>query len=698
MKKLNLLLFLLSIFYCASLSAQTWDGGGGDTNWNNNFNWDTDLVPLPGALVEFTQTVAVTSTGTVLTPSQIRVRGAGTKLTLDLDITVGGLTPVPAIRVDGNTELVIPDTRTLILNPPMTEHGIVNFSGAANAAITVDAGGTINIVLADRGMNLRNSSFVFTNNGTITIGSCDDDGINLGVGASFINNGTMTLGLLDRDGIDNSGNFTNNGALTIISANNKGINNKISGTFNNDGLIDMSDFLITMDDGIYNLGNFYNDTLGVISITRMTDDAIEALRGTFTNDGTISLIVNDGAMLGNEGIRVGSNTVSSTFLNNGIIEVDAGSGVLSRAIHVLTGSGSSLFTNNGLVSLDGGNPNQTFFSKGTTINGPVGTLNTGNGRMNVNLGTFTNNGLFVSNYPTQPGVFTNLTGNSVNDGFFRHNNISFSNGAGSIVDNGVNMNDPTETTFDLGGGCDVTVAGVGATQTWLNVFGDTIDIMGPDLSFMDALPNTDSATIVASGIDVRLTVRNVCLDAVLPIELLDFSAFPKEKSVLLEWETISEIDNDYMAVERSADADKFVEIGRLAGAGNSSSNIRYELEDTAPLTGINYYRLRQVDFDGTTSYSQIVAVNFKGQTTAPPIALYPNLVRTGGSMELDLRYAAPEAATYIIVNSQGQQVASYTFVGGTRQELIVNDLPAGMYYLLNTNVPTSTGAKFVILR
>lgn len=697
MRKLLLLSSYLCFFF--GLQAQIWDGDAGDNNWNNPLNWDTDMVPLNDALVEFTTTVTVnagaSSTLTTI-PAQIIVRGTGTILTLDLNMTIGGtMDNVPAVQINPNAHLRIPTGRELTLTPGASQNGIVNFSGAGNAALTIEELASLNIIIANRGMSLQNNSFLFTNNGTLLITECVGDGINLGAGATFINNGDVTLGILGQDGIDNKGSLLNNGSIQVIRAAKNAILNDFNATFTNKGLLDISDIGLTTDDGIFSRGDFTNDTTGVITITNMQDEGIDALDGTFTNIGIIDIMVRNAAPVTASGISVGSGSVTGNFVNRGIIDINAGGGMDARAVHVFSGvGGATSFVNNGLLTLNNGNPNQLFFTQGTTVNGPTGTINTGNGRINVNLWNFTNNGLIESNYPTLPGVFTGLTGNSFNDGFFRTNNSLFSNGTGVIVDNGINMNDPAQTTFDLGGGCDVTIGGAGAQQIWLNMAGDSV-AMGPDLSFENAFSNIMSTTITAFGIDVSLTVENLCA-AALPIELTSFTATPKEKSVMLNWETAGEINNDYMAVERSGNAREFTEIGKIAGAGNSNSPLQYQLEDTAPLKGINYYRLRQVDYDGTINYSNIISVNFNATPGIPTVALYPNVVRTGGSMEIDLVNFPSQQMTFRILNSQGQIINNVSLVGGTRQSFEPGNLPAGIYFLINTNSATKTSTKFVL--
>jgi hypothetical protein len=453
----------------------------------------------------------------------------------------------------------------------------------------------------------------------------------------------------------------------------------------------------TDDDGIFSLGTFDNQLTGVITVGGMLDDGVEAQAGVFTNNGTINLDLSGATLAGNTGLSIGSNNDLGNFTNNGTIEVISGSNSLGTALVVFPGLAApfSTFTNNGMVILNDGNPARRFLTRGITVNGPTGTINTGTGRINVSTNTFRNNGLIVSSFPGLPGVTTGGSGTSLNDGFFRTNSSLFSDGGGTISNLGINMNDPAQTTFNRGGACTVTIGGPGATQFWKNVSGTVVGGQGPNLSFMNAFPDISSATINAVGIDVSMTLTNLCA-AALPIELTSFTAVRKEKTVMLEWETAGEVNNDYMAVERSGDARFFTEIGKVAGAGNSNSAINYELEDTVPLSGINYYRLRQVDYDGTTNYSKIISVTFNGETGLPTVALYPNVVKSGESMEIDLLNFPQQQMTFRILNSQGQIVNNFSLAGGTRQSFETGNLAAGVYFLISTNSSSRTSTRFVV--
>lgn len=94
----------------------------------------------------------------------------------------------------------------------------------------------------------------------------------------------------------------------------------------------------------------------------------------------------------------------------------------------------------------------------------------------------------------------------------------------------------------------------------------------------------------------------------LPVQLVSFSAQRSGSAVVCNWQTAQELYNDHFAVERSADGEKFVPVGTVAGRGTTATSQHYRFSDAQPLPTTAYYRLRQVDTDGTETLSQVVAV------------------------------------------------------------------------------------------
>lgn len=120
------------------------------------------------------------------------------------------------------------------------------------------------------------------------------------------------------------------------------------------------------------------------------------------------------------------------------------------------------------------------------------------------------------------------------------------------------------------------------------------------------------------------TLASTTTNNPLPIELTYFEALENGNYVDLAWETASEIDNDYFTIERSKDGVNFESIEKVLGAGNSSQSIEYSTVDKQPYSGVSYYRLKQTDFNGEYTYSDVEVVNF---SKSNEITVYPNPVK-----------------------------------------------------------------------
>ncbi|MDF1673819.1 MAG: T9SS type A sorting domain-containing protein [Vicingaceae bacterium] len=166
----------------------------------------------------------------------------------------------------------------------------------------------------------------------------------------------------------------------------------------------------------------------------------------------------------------------------------------------------------------------------------------------------------------------------------------------------------------------------------------------------------------------------------LPIELLSFKGESHDGYNKLAWTTATEINNDYFILEVSPNiADGFEEIGTLDGAGNSNIELSYSFMDNNPRNGINYYRLKQVDFDGEYSYSDVVALNSnKGDN----IIMYPN--PSTGKLFLDIKGLRDERYKILCSNVLGSQFEEELYIkrGDATYELDrFSSLNRGIYFI-----------------
>jgi hypothetical protein len=157
----------------------------------------------------------------------------------------------------------------------------------------------------------------------------------------------------------------------------------------------------------------------------------------------------------------------------------------------------------------------------------------------------------------------------------------------------------------------------------------------------------------------------------LPISLTSFVAEKTgDTEATLTWKTASEINNKGFFVEKSTDAQNFVDLDFVEGAGNSTATRSYQFKDHE-LVGKAYYRLRQVDFDGTTSFSPLVVV--ENET----LVVYPNPVQNR------LFVSVGELASDIparLLNAQGAEVWQGN-LNQTQKDLNVSLFARGVYFL-----------------
>jgi hypothetical protein len=114
----------------------------------------------------------------------------------------------------------------------------------------------------------------------------------------------------------------------------------------------------------------------------------------------------------------------------------------------------------------------------------------------------------------------------------------------------------------------------------------------------------------------------------LPVEWISFTADRLDsRNIQLRWETDNEVNNDYFVVQRSVDAEFFEDIGEVDGSGNTEEPKTYMFLDNNYQANINYYRLKQVDFNGTFSFSNIVEVRFEGKEDFLAFHVFPSPVR-----------------------------------------------------------------------
>lgn len=177
----------------------------------------------------------------------------------------------------------------------------------------------------------------------------------------------------------------------------------------------------------------------------------------------------------------------------------------------------------------------------------------------------------------------------------------------------------------------------------------------------------------------------------LPISLTSFTGTALDKSVLLNWKTASEENNDYFDVQHSADGKTFTSIGKVTGAGTSTSENSYSFKDENPFAGTNYYKLVQHDFDGKTSSSKVVAVNSNIAAAALSVYAAPS------DLKITLSSPNKTEGTFEVFDIGGKKLASTSTAvnKGYNQLSVPVSLQSGVHFIRYTADGETFTQKFM---
>lgn len=261
----------------------------------------------------------------------------------------------------------------------------------------------------------------------------------------------------------------------------------------------------------------------------------------------------------------------------------------------------------------------------------------------------------------------------------------------------VNLNDGASVIVDVNGlPGDYTISRTGEEGTFVKtitiieeIVDNTLEATELWVRFTPSKTGASSAQITHSSEGATtevLTVNGSTPVIPLPVELISFKAVKQNSAVFLTWATASELDNDYFDVEMTEDLKgKFKAVGRVhSSVNNSSIRQNYQFTHKGNFTGTRYYRLKQVDLDGTTDYSKVVAVSANGLHMAVEPRVYPNPINPDSK----LVYTAEEAGklNVTVVNMSGTRIQSKSYDVEAGENTITlnlnNNLPKGIYILM----------------
>lgn len=187
--------------------------------------------------------------------------------------------------------------------------------------------------------------------------------------------------------------------------------------------------------------------------------------------------------------------------------------------------------------------------------------------------------------------------------------------------------------------------------------------------------------ITTGNVKVVETAQNACKGdtvrlnnvIVLPVTLVSFTGKEQNGKSILTWITSTEINNSHFDVERSIDGVHFTRIGSVAGSGNSYITKYYRFIDALTNTKVTYYRLKQIDFNGELTYSNIININSKGLDAATQLVVFPNPANNSIGIDGLLGQA-------FLYDAMGRMIATITENG----LVDISHLTPGMYFVKTT--------------
>ncbi|MFM9945956.1 MAG: T9SS type A sorting domain-containing protein, partial [Bacteroidia bacterium] len=168
----------------------------------------------------------------------------------------------------------------------------------------------------------------------------------------------------------------------------------------------------------------------------------------------------------------------------------------------------------------------------------------------------------------------------------------------------------------------------------------------------------------------------------LPVNFLYLNAKQVGDFGDISWATATEKNNDYFSIEKSFDTKSFVSIGKVYGAGNSQQIIHYSFSDSNLAEGTNYYRLKQVDYNGLYEYTPIKVINNTEWSKTNSFKLFP--VPAVDVLNLELNSTANGIIHINILNQMGKVVSQLETFGNRGKNNIkvdIREIPSGIYFL-----------------
>lgn len=466
------------------------------------------------------------------------------------------------------------------------------------------------------------------------------------VGADAIGNLTITQtggSVTLNNNVDVKGNFTTSNATSVLNLNAKYL--KVAGNFSN--------------------------ASGSTTLTGVAGSTIE-----FNGTGTQTYQAGTGGV-GLNHVLMNHTGTGVTLLSN--LVVSTGTLTLTQG-RMITGANECRITNNSsgactpgnTTSFIEGNLRRTLDGNATSYDFPVGSPTTGYQRANITFTTATTIPQLLArfdNYAPGPGPAASECPNNTYSALNMFNNGYWTITASANPTNGTYNTTLYPTNVSNNTGLGWTVAKGTSTAAF-------------------ALNGTCAAStatqVIRTGMNGFSVFGVAQSTAPLPVELVSFTGVALDEKNQLSWTTASETNNQYFYIERSDDGVNFTTIGRKDGAGTTSQMRYYSFDDFSPIEGTNYYRLRQVDYNGAFMYSAIISLDFhRGNMSVSNVKPNP----TNGEVNFDFNSPVETNLHILITDVTGRVVKDEIVVvkpGTTYVNTAIEESGAGIYTMIIT--------------
>ncbi len=636
-------------------------GAGGKLIAAGTYNWeDGDIGASFELNIDGAGTLNIMGISSKRIPGKLKVDGLAKWFTTSLAVPAGGTLEVTGIfetDFDGTLSGVAFGSVGSIINSGTIEKK--GGGGITEINVPISNSGTIKVSsdTIDIGEKL-------TNTGTVNISAGNQlrllDGSDFGAASIFLGTGDIDF-VLGSHIISSSSAIPNLlaffGSTTTVSGAFMASNEVylLGGTLKGSGSISCSD-------AFFYSGGDLELNITILASTKMEIYSTDAktLKSTITQNGTLKLLENAVFSMASPGII--NNTSTFTF--------ETGTDILSSGtIGTINNTGTLLFLGSASTSTLAVNLNNMGNLTGVGTVVPSTFTNTGNTTPGLSPGVMT----IDSDFTNGKTIFIEIV-----------DNTSPGMGYDQLVINGdINLED----TLTLSQGPSVPLA----TYTVIRCTTSPTCLSGT----FEKVNLPGGYSIAYTGNSVEIT-RNFFL----PVELTSFGATWTNKGSLLRWTTKSETNNSHFEIERSLDAINFQMIGTLEGNGTTLNPNNYQFLDSYSgeyLSQKNwlYYRLKQVDFDGTTNYSSIISISPSFGHSELTLVTLQN--PTQNSLPIQVNIKDPSKIDLSIVDIYGRVLLTGSrdaIKGENYFSLELDQLLPGSYYLIAQTLKSRAVSKF----